>query len=135
MAAAQAKADGKCPTDLKTGEWEKRIAAWQSVNKTGSGARQFPAELILGTESVLARMVWEIEHKVDSPLRSAEILSKRAFTATGRINELSKTDASKTLSLDVLPTQRGGLAEWRVGEKEIEVRGCWAFIDALEAFK
>ena len=61
-------------------------------------------------------MLWEIDNKLQSPLKAAEVLGLRAFTATGRINAMSKSEAKKVLHVDRNPYYGGASASLEIGQ-------------------
>ena len=67
----------KAPTSLAPGVWNEQIAKYNSVIIQGQ-AREFLEKTLLGAESILARMIFEKQHKMFQPLKLGEILSTRA---------------------------------------------------------
>jgi len=58
-----------------------------------------PARVLLGAESVLARMIWEHENKCYTLLQLGEIMQFRSFTAMDEINKLATRDFDKALEI------------------------------------
>ena len=78
----------KAPSILAPGIWNEQIAKYNSVIIQGQ-AREFPEKTLLGAENILARMIYEKQHKMFQPLKLGEILSTRAYTATLEVNSLA----------------------------------------------
>ena len=78
----------KAPSSLAPGIWNEQIAKYNSVIIQGQ-AREFPEKTLLGAENILARMIFERQHKMFQPLKLGEILSTRAYTATLEVNSLA----------------------------------------------
>ena len=123
----------KPPTTLGPDVWAARIADYEN---RWTPPREFPGHLLLGAESVLARLVHEASvTRVYTPLLLHEIVQTRAYHATGDVNmEKSKREAVKTMG--VLPRSATSSGpEFGYIEDTPDVRGAWAINDALEAVK
>ena len=86
--------DSQIPKALLPGDWEKGIQAYEIRNK-----RDFPAENILGLDSILARASWEMKNMQHTPINLSDILAHRAFSTCGEINDEKKKDAEKMLTI------------------------------------
>ena len=81
----------KIPKMLPPGVWTKQVAKYNAVTIHGRH-RRFPETLLLGAETILARIYHEhYQTKQYTPVALGEILSRRSFTATGDINPLAKS--------------------------------------------
>ena len=115
----------KIPTELRTGEWAKRVDAFQNAFQP---ARAFPQQLLVGAEKVLARMIHESEESKNyTPVTLGEILEARAFTALGDPNPLATKKKKNKL-------------EWRddhfgYSQDDFVPLSIWSLNDALEAIK
>ena len=95
-AASSSSGESKVPKTLAPGKWTAMITAYQS-QQLGGRDRVFPVNELLGTESVLARVVHELEvSKQFTPIQLGELISLRTFLPTGEPNPLSKKEKTST---------------------------------------
>ena len=87
--------------------------------------------MILGLDPILARAAWEHVHKQQTPVFLADLLARRAFSATGELNEEKRQQAEKLLTIDV----SGDAAKLTVKEAQFKLGGVFPFLDALEGLK
>lgn len=79
----------KAPKQLDKSIWVAQLDKYNAVQINGIN-REFPTKLLIGAESVLARMYHEhTVSKMYTPTTLGEILTARSFTSTGRINSLA----------------------------------------------
>ena len=89
---AASSTEDKVPKSLAAGKWTQMITHYQG-QQIGGRDRIFPVHELLGTESILARIVHEHEiSKMYSPVLLGELISSRTFLPTGEPNPLSKRD-------------------------------------------
>lgn len=82
-------ATDKIPKTLPANVWSQQVSKYNSIQVNGRD-RVFPEAMLLGAESVLARIYHEHHvSKLYTPTRLGEILAKRSFTATGEVNPLA----------------------------------------------
>ena len=86
----------KAPKTLPKNVWQNKIKRWE---ESYTPMRVFPARVLLGAESVLARMIWEHENKCYTLLQLGEIMQFRSFTAMDEINKLATRDFDKALEI------------------------------------
>eukprot|EP00438_Fugacium_kawagutii_P019769 Skav203659 [mRNA] locus=scaffold2755:67102:70040:- [translate_table: standard] len=128
-AAAKSSADDKVPKTLPAGVWGQLVMAYNSIQLDGRD-RSFPTQVVLGAESILARMWHEHQHsKMYTPLLLGEILQHRSFQSSGEVNPLAKQQR-KSSSLKL---EDGCLIEQ--DEKGWEPRSVLAVLDGLEAVR
>ena len=91
----------KVPLTLPTGVWITAVNKYNKV-QTGGADRSFPCNLLIGAEKVLARIHHEVHiSKNFTPVLLGEIMTSRAYTATGQINMMSQKKSDKQeLSLE-----------------------------------
>ena len=120
----------KIPITLAMGEWRSYVDRFE---ERWGGKRRFPVDVLLGAESVLARLLHELHvSKTFTPLGLGEILAVRAYTASGQVNPY----ATRKLGTQALGlTVKGGTTELAVRETEYDPRTVWACLDGLEAVK
>ena len=113
---------------LANGAWERQIERYES---RWNPRRTFPQELIFGAETVLARVLYEHEQsKKYEPLLLHEIISSRAFTSAGSVNQhAAKSGDFKSLGL------RAGALSIEDEAQPLGLKGSWSIADALEANK
>ena len=115
------------PKALRPGEWDRGIQNWERKNPN----RVFPVDVILGLDSILAKVSWEHKHKQHSPVSLADLLAQRAFSACGLINEETQSSAPKSLSIDISGTN----ASLSVKKEQHKLAGAFPLLDSLEALK
>ena len=108
--------------------WNKLIDKFEN---RWTPKRKFPATVLLGAESVLARMQHELlVSKQSAPLGLGEILAALAWTSAGQVNPLlSRKSDTQALGLAF----HGGCAELSLAEREYDPSNAWACVDALDA--
>ena len=75
----------KAPTLLSAADWQHGVDRWEA--QWFSPRRNFPSNLILGSELVLARLLWERRvSRSFTPLGLTEIVSTRAYNVDNAIN-------------------------------------------------
>ena len=86
---AKAQASDKPPKTLPPNVWTDLVKKYNSVCLAGV-PREFPERMLIGSETILARVHWEHTcSKLYSPVELGELLSKCSFTATGEVNMLA----------------------------------------------
>jgi len=131
-AAPSAVNNTKVPKELPAGVWNQQLSRYNQIT-VGGQSRRFPEAMLIGAESVLARVWWEhTSSKMYSPIKLGEIISKRSFTAMGDVNYLATARQEKTARTLVLT------AEDTIGTADDDIfdpRSSWAVSDALESIK
>lgn len=93
---ATAPAEDKVPKALAPGRWTSMVQDYQS-QQIGGQDRVFPVQELLGTETVIARVLHEHEtSKNYTPVLLGELISIRTFQANGEPNPLAKRERSAT---------------------------------------
>jgi len=116
----------KAPKTLPKNAWQNKIKRWE---ESYTPNRVFPARVLLGAESVLARMIWEHENKCYTLLQLGEIMQFRSFTAMDEINKLATRDFDKALEIrayNSIGTKR---------QKVFEPNSILTICDSLDAAK
>ena len=109
-------------------QWAAQIERYNGRLFEGK-RRHFPDRLLVGAESILARMWWEHETKAFTPVSLGEIVSKRTFQASGEINHVAVSRASQSSQ-----TLRVVGAELVASEdKPWDPRSLIALVDGAEA--
>ena len=106
-AASAPEPPNRPPKSLGLGIWTAQIAKYEAAY---TPQRLFPAKLLLGAETVLARLLWEADTKMYTPLKLGEIMQARHFTSTGVINQVAVKNTEKTHKKFAL-TQEGTFEE------------------------
>ena len=128
-AATTSTAGGKVPKSLSPGNWTMMVNAYQN-QQIGGKDRIFPTVELLGTESVLARIVHENEiSKNFTPVLLGELISLRTFLPTGEPNPLSKKDRSST------KLQLSGETLTAAAEEPWQPRSVLAIMDGLNSIR
>ena len=99
-ASSQQSADRpeRAPIHLLPGQWTALVDAYNS--KYAPAIRAFPEEMLMGAESIIARMVYELKtSRHFTPLKLGEIVAKRAFTADGAPNRVALAQADSPTGL------------------------------------
>ena len=79
----------KVPKTLPKDYWDTRIAEYNTL-QIGGPDRFFPVNFILGSEEVLARMVFEhVGSRMHTAPHLSEIVLSRTFTPSGQVNSLA----------------------------------------------
>ena len=111
-------------------QWAQRVDAYNAVLIDGQ-RRRFPELLLLGAETVLARLYHEhTVTKLYTPLQLGEILAVRTFAAGGSLNPLAidrRTPASGTQALQATA------GEAPQEESKWEPRSLIAILDGVDA--
>ena len=88
--------EDKIPKTLAPGRWASLVQDFQTQQIDGQD-RVFPAQELLGAESVIARVLHEHEtSKSYTPVLLGEVISIRTFQANGEPNPLAKRERSVT---------------------------------------
>ena len=118
----------KVPKELGQGRWSGQIAKYESIQLAGAN-RVFPAELIMGAEATLARMLYE--HETSShytPVKLGEIIGNRCMNKDGKLNTFAEKTKDKVLGIHV---SSGGFA---LQEEDVyNPRSMWQIADGIEA--
>ena len=94
--AATAPTEDKVPRSLAPGRWTSLVQDYQSQQIDGQD-RVFPVQELLGTETVIARVLHEHEtSKSYTPVLLGELISIRTFQANGEPNPLAKRERNVT---------------------------------------
>ena len=118
------------PTTLRPGVWKDQVAKNEAQ---WDPPRPFPSKLLLGAESVLARMLHEsTATRFFTPVSLGEILKARAYSSNGLINPPA-TQRSDEQTLGWKRTW--DTAELTTTVDKFEPKSAWAIIDGLEAIK
>ena len=92
--AATPAAEDKAPKSFP--QWAAQIDKYNARLFEGR-RRHFPDRLLVGAESVLARMWWEAtKSKLFTPVSLGEIVSKRTFQASGELNHMAVARAAQS---------------------------------------
>ena len=88
------------PNTLKPGVWHTQIRKFEMTQLNGED-RSFPAEILLGAETILSRLLHEhLISKQYTPLRIGEILQSRAYTSSGQVNRWAQQPKRQKFSID-----------------------------------
>ena len=132
-AATSSAGSSKSSKELPPGWWQMKIAEYESVVVAGAH-RKFPQEMLLGAESVLARMVNEMKTLQHTAVGLQEFVQARLFTAAGEPNSLNSARKKSRQGLTVLTVNEEN-------QLEAEPDAPWypksslAFIDCLESIR
>ena len=122
-------ATDKAPRTLPPNVWSDAIKKYNSVCLAGV-PREFPERILIGAESILARVHWEHScSKLYTPIELGELLSKRSFTATGEVNMLATRKRKAKLEY----TEDDGLEA--TDPDPWEPRSPWSIIDGLDSIR
>ena len=119
----------RCPKVLQTGAWQRGIDRWQGQWEP---PRKFPQKQLIGTEEVLARMLFERNNsRIYYPIFLNELLDLRAYHSDGSINE----DRARKPKNQVQVSMAGQEAIFSNIEEidEAPISSSWVVMDALEA--
>ena len=89
----------KVPKELAQGRWAGQIAKYDNIQLAGAN-RSFPAEIIMGAEVTLARMLYE--HEVSrhyTPIKLGEIIGLRSMNKDGNLNTYSEQKKDNILGI------------------------------------
>ena len=118
----------KVPKTMAPAAWANAVARYNDILVDGK-QRRFPEQMLLGAESVLARLIHERSvSKQRQPLGLGEVVSRRSFTATGEINPLSKRAKSNKLTIEGNVLKSEPHEEW-------EPRSVLAIMDGIETVR
>ena len=82
-------------TALRPGQLAEQVEKYES---SWSPRRSFPVKMLLGAESVLARLLHEANSsRMFTPVGLGEILKNRAYAANGQLNVLAQKSEDKAL--------------------------------------
>lgn len=125
----KSSADDKPPKTLPAGVWGQLVTKYNKIQLNGVD-RAFPAQEILGAESVIARMYHEHQHsRTYTPVLLGEILQSRSFQSNGEVNPLAKANKKTT----ALAIEDGLVIEKE--DKVWEPRSVLALLDGLNAVR
>ena len=100
MPAAGTSDTTTVPKTLKAGVWNTQIRKYEQIQLNGED-RSFPAEVLLGAESVLARVLHEhLTSKQYTPLKLGELLQSRAYTSSGQVNNMAQRPKKQKFAID-----------------------------------
>ena len=123
--SATSATEDKVPKTLAPGKWTSMVTAYQA-QQVGGKDRVFPTIELVGTESVLARVVHEIEvSKSFTPILLGELISLRTFLP----NPLSKKDRTST------KLQLSGETLTATQEEPWQPRSVLAIMDGLNSIR
>ena len=90
----------RVPTNLLPGQWSVLVDAYNA--KFAPSIRAFPEERLMGAESVIARMLYELKtSRHFTPLKLGEIIGKRAFSADGAPNRIALANADSSTGMRI----------------------------------
>ena len=98
-------------------------------------ARKFPKELVLGAESVLARVLWERQQGLQTAPRLAEIVQMRFFTAAGEPNPLSASGRQRPKNQGATLVLTDECALQTKDDQEWQPKSTLAMLDCLDSWK
>ena len=118
------------PTTLRPGQWEEQVKKYENH---WVPPRKFPVKVLIGAESVLARILHEAtSSRLFSPISIGEILKVRAWASSGLINNM----ALKKHDEKILGWRRvGDSAELVPTSNRFDPKSSWAIIDGLESIR
>ena len=132
LPAPQMSPEGPAPvaTALRPSQWVEQVEKYES---SWSPRRSFPVKMLLGAESVLARLLHEANSsRMFALVGLGEILKNRAYAANGQLNVLvQKKSEDKALGW----RRTGDTAELVEANSQHVPKTQWAIIDWLEAVK
>ena len=119
----------KAPTLLSAADWQHGVDRWEA--QWGSPRGNFPSSLILGSERVLARLLWERGvSRSFTPLGLTEIVSTRAYDVDNAINlyrvERPHRDAATRITATSVESECASTLDSELGCK-------WDTADAIDA--
>ena len=117
-------------TTLRPGQLAEQVEKYES---SWSPRRSFLVKMLLGAESVLARLLHEANSsRMFTPVGLGEILKNRAYAPNGQLNVLAqKKSEEKALGW----RRTGDTAELVEANNQYVPKTQWAIIDGLEAVK
>ena len=90
----------RVPTNLLPGQWSAPVDAYNT--RFAPAIRAFPEERLMGAESVIARMLYELKtSRHFTPLKLGEIIGKRAFSADGAPNRIALANADSSTGMRI----------------------------------
>ena len=90
----------RAPTTLVPGQWSALVDAYNQ--KFAPSIRAFPEERLMGAESIIARMIYELKvSRFFTALKLGEIISKRAFSADGAPNRIALAQADSSSGMRI----------------------------------
>ena len=99
-AAPSSSVAARVPKDLPAGYWQAQIQKYEAVTIAGE-PRQFPQRVIIGAETIIARLAHEVKTETHTAVGLREIVQARYFNAAGEPNPLCS--AKKTLGAQECP--------------------------------
>lgn len=121
------------PKELPPDVTRELLAKYEDQKIDGE-RREFPQRMLLGCEKIIARMWWEMENHMHTPLQLHELMASRVIDAAGNPNPLAQTNDTKhnkvTLDLTL------GLGTANISdETRWSPKGVLSLLDALEAIE
>ena len=118
------------PTTLRPGVWDEQVKKFENM---WTPPRVFPQKILIGSEVVLARLLYEATvTRLFTPLRLGELLKNRAYASSGLVNQLAmKRSEDQVLGWK----RRGETAEFVPTQPQYDPRSSRTVVDALEAVK
>ena len=120
-AAPSSSVAARVPKELPAGYWQAQIQKYEAVTIAGE-PRQFPQRVIIGAETIIARLAHEVKTET------------RYFNAAGEPNPLCSAKKKAKAGTTILTVNEDNQLE---AEPEIpwEPKSVLAFLDCLEAIK
>ena len=121
------------PKELPPEVFKELLSKYED-QKIDGARREFPQRMLLGCEKIIARIWWEMQHDMHTPIQLHELLSCRFFDAAGNPNPLAQMSDSKQnkLTLDIT----GGTGTVNLSEDvHWTPKGVLSLLDAIEAIE
>ena len=120
------------PKELPPEVFRELLAKYEDQMIDGA-KREFPQRMLLGCERIIARIWWEMTHRMHTPIQLHELLATRVFDAAGNPNPLARESESKQnkVTLDLTSGQGTVLCE----EATWSPKGVLSLLDAMEAIE
>eukprot|EP00435_Cladocopium_sp_Y103_P059759 s29_g21.t1 len=127
-------ASSKQPPKELPPEILKELLSKYEEQKIDGVNREFPQRMLLGTDRILARAWWEMEHKMHTPIQLHELISARVFDAAGNPNPLAQQPDSKQNKVTLDLTSGSGIVSISE-DSHWTPKGVLSLLDALEAIE
>ena len=110
----------------------KDLLAKYEDQKIDGIRREFPQRMLLGCEQIIARMWWEMQHNMHTPMQLHELLASRIFDAAGNPNPLAQESQPHQVTLDFT----SGVGTVNIPDRpQWSPKGVLSLLDALEAIE
>ena len=121
------------PKELPPDVTKDLLAKYEDQKIDGS-RREFPHRMLLGCEKILARIWWEMENNMHTPIQLHELLASRVFDAAGNPNPLAQAAETKQNKVTLDLTSGHGTVNI-TDDVHWSPKGVLSLLDALEAIE